>query len=218
MGFSIINHPFWGIPIYGTPHIYLLQSRIFDDIFMKSGFAQQASMLSTSCPSIVREATSRANDTVGAKTYCPPLRGSGCLAGSGTATSKAWKLLGSQGPLGIAMKNGGFICLTTMGDPWKWWVSSPKLTIAAANIQPAEILLSTRQWWFDQHIMTHPMRIFSANAGVDKWKCSICSKKVGGALPAQIEDLNQHVDFSDLSLCPLMSNVKRDGIYKRERA
>ena len=23
MGFSLINHPFWGIPIYGTPHINL---------------------------------------------------------------------------------------------------------------------------------------------------------------------------------------------------
>ena len=136
MGFSIINHPFWGIPIYGTPHIYLLQSRIFDDISMKSGFAQQASMLSTSCPSIVREATSRANDTVGAKTYCPPLRGSGCLAGSGTATSKAWKLLGSQGPLGIAMKNGGWtlVNLQTMvvlyGLTWlnyqKCWLNEEK--------------------------------------------------------------------------------------------
>ena len=32
MGFSIINHPFWGTPIFGNTHICFRWSKVFDNI------------------------------------------------------------------------------------------------------------------------------------------------------------------------------------------
>lgn len=77
---KLINYQFCSFnPIYSQS--FLVKSHLDPhDLSMKSRAKRDASMLSTSCPSMVREATSRANDTVGANTYCPPLQ----LGDSGT--------------------------------------------------------------------------------------------------------------------------------------
>jgi hypothetical protein len=107
-------------------------------------------MLSTSCPSMVREATSRANDTVGANTYCPPLQ----LGDSGRVWHHDKMLLKSNENHRVIMGNWELpskmvvICLTNYhGRPiiMKRLITKTTVTISTANIQPAKVLVWKKQ-------------------------------------------------------------------------
>ena len=53
------------------------------------------------------------------------------------------------------------------------------------------------------------MRILLENMGVDEWFFSICSRKVGGTWPAQIDDATQQMYTNvDLNLCPMLIGME----------
>ena len=161
---------------------------------MKSRAERDASMLSTSCPSMVREATSRANDTVGANTYCPPLQ----LGDSGRMWHHDKMLLKSNENHRVLMGN--------------WELPSKMVVICLTNYYGRPIIMQrliTKTIDFNgEHSTSKSLGLKKTKRGFDQhmicafyrkiWELmndffSICSRKVGGTWPAQIDDATQQM-------------------------